>query len=76
MPKFEMRTTTDGRHPYIVTRFWDDKNNNWEYSAYSEVVAKEAVRDIAEYYGVTLPSSNTHNVRTLWNLLWKSKLEP
>lgn len=75
-PKSEIRTVRDKKgHSYIVMRFWDDKNNNWEYSVYSEVVAKEAARDVAKNYGITLPSSKTHNVRSLWNIIWEQKLD-
>ena len=46
-----MRTVTDGTRHYIVMRFWDNKNNNWEYHVYVEAVAKEGVRDIAAHLG-------------------------
>jgi hypothetical protein len=73
-PRSEMRTMTDGSCNYIIIRFWDDKNNNWEYHVYAEVVAKEAARDVAAHYNIQLPSSDTHNVRQLWDLLWKEKI--
>lgn len=73
-PRSEMRTVTDGSSNYIVMRFWDDKNQNWEYHVYAEVVAKEAARDVAKYLGIELPPSDTHNVRQLWDILWKEKL--
>jgi hypothetical protein len=75
-PRSEMRTVRDTKgYSYIVMRFWDDKNENWEYSVYCEVVAKEAARDVAKCYGVVLPSSKTHNVRTLWNTIWEKKFK-
>ena len=70
-----MRTVTDGTRHYIVMRFWDNKNNNWEYHVYVEAVAKEGVRDIAAHLGVTLPASKTNNVRRLWDILWEEKLK-
>lgn len=73
-PRSEMRTISDGSSNYIVIRFWDDKNNNWEYHVYAEVVAKEAARDVAAFHGIQIPSSDTHNVRQLWDILWKEKL--
>lgn len=74
-PRSEMRTVTDGKRNYIVIRFWDDKNTNWEYQVFAEVVAKEAVRDVARHVGVVLPSSDKTNVRKLWNLLWEEKFK-
>lgn len=75
-PRSEMRTVRDrSGHNYIVMRFWDDKNNNWEYSVYGEVVAKQAARDVARNYAIKLPSSDTHNVRTLWDIIWEEKLK-
>ena len=75
-PKSEIRTVRDRKgHSYIVMRFWDDKNENWEYSVYAEVVAKEAARDIAKNYGVILPASENRNVRALWNIIWDEKLK-
>ncbi len=74
-PRSEMRTVRDADgHNYIVLRFWDNKNNNWEYHVYAEVVAKEAARDVAVQLGVTLPSSDTNNVRQLWDIIWDEKL--
>lgn len=70
-PRSEIRTVTDGSSNYIVMRFWDDKNKNWEYHVYAEVVAKEAARDVASHLKIELPSSNTHNVRQLWDILWE-----
>ena len=52
-PRSEMRTVSDGNSNFIVFRFWDDKNANWEYHVYAEVVAKEAARDVAKYLGLT-----------------------
>lgn len=72
-PRSEIKTVSDGSSNYIVMRFWDDKNNNYEYHVYAEVVAKEAARDIAAHYDVQLPSSDTHNVRQLWDKLWDEK---
>lgn len=74
-PRSEMRTVTDGKRNYIVIRFWDDKNKNWEYQVFAEVVAKEAARDVAEHLGVSLPPSDKANVRTLWNILWNEKFK-
>ena len=74
-PRSEMRTVTDGNHNYIVMRFQDDKNKNWEYHVYAEVVAKEAARDIALHLGLELPSSDTHNVRQLWDIIWDKKFK-
>ena len=74
-PRSEMRTVRDGLgHNYIVMRFWDDANNNWEYHVYSEVVAKEAARDVAASFGIELPSSDNHNVRQLWDKIWDDRL--
>lgn len=74
-PRSEIRTVKDGSgHNYIVMRFWDDKNNNWEYHVYAEVIAKEAARDVAEHFEINLPSSETHNVRELWDIIWNAKL--
>jgi hypothetical protein len=74
-PRSEIRTLRDANdHNYMVFRFWDNKNNNWEYHVYAEVVAKEAARDIAAHLNMTLPSSETHNVRQLWDFIWEEKL--
>lgn len=74
-PRSEMRTVSDGNSNYIVMRFWDDKNKNYEYHVYAEVVAKEAARDIAQHLDVQLLSSDTHNVRQLWDTLWNEKFK-
>jgi hypothetical protein len=74
-PRSEMRSLRDQEgHNYIVIRFFDDAHKNWEYHVYAEVVAKEAARDIAQKLIVTLPSSDTHNVRQLWDKIWEEKL--
>ena len=74
-PRSEMRTVRDGNSNYIVMRFWDDKNTNWEYHVYAEVVAKEAARDVASHFNIELPSSDTHNVRQLWDIIWEAKFK-
>lgn len=72
-PRSEIRSTRDAEgHNYIVIRFWDDGNKNWEYHVYSEVVAKEAARDVALQLGVALPPDETRNVRTLWEIVWNA----
>jgi len=74
-PRSEMRSLRDANgHNYIVLRFWDNNNNNWEYHVYAEVVAKEAARDIATHLGINLPSSDDNNVRRLWDIIWSEKL--
>lgn len=55
---------------YLIVRFWDDKNSNWEYHVYAEVIAKEAVRDVGELYGYNFPVQTNPNVRTLWDKIW------
>lgn len=75
-PRSETRTVRDAKgHNYIIIRFWDDRNSSWEYHIYAEVVAKEAARDIAAHFEIELPSSDTHNVRQLLDIIWESKLK-
>jgi len=72
----EMRTVKgESGANYIIYRFWDDKNNNWEYIIYAEVVAKKAVRDVGRYFGYHIPEGQTNpNVRTLWDKIWDEQL--
>ena len=74
-PRSEMRSVRDQiGHNYLIIRFWEDKNNNWEYHVYAEVVAKEAVRDIGKKFGYNFPVQTDPNVRTLWDKIWNEKL--
>lgn len=71
----EIRTVRAGKSNFIVMRFWDDKNNNWEYQVFAEVVAKKIARDVASHFNIELPSSDTHNVRQLWDIIWEEKFK-
>lgn len=31
---------------YLFCRYWDDKNNNWEYQVYELVKSKSAAREL------------------------------
>jgi hypothetical protein len=55
---------------YLVIRFWDDNNQNWEYHVYAEVIAKQAVRDIGKRFGYNFPVRKDPNSRTLWDKVW------
>jgi hypothetical protein len=71
----EMRTVRDKEgHNYLIIRFWDDKNSNWEYHVYAEVIAKEAVRDIGNIFGYRFPIKTNPNVRALWDKIWNENL--
>lgn len=72
----EMRTIK-GRegYNYLVIRFWDDHNNNYEYHVYAEVIAKQAARDVAERLGIVLPPSDENNVRQYWDQIWEEAMQ-
>jgi hypothetical protein len=73
----EIRTVKgQSKANYLVVRFWDDKNSNWEYTVYAEVIAKDAVRDVGKRFGYKIPGKGTTNpnVRTLWDMIWEEKL--
>jgi len=56
---------------YLVIRFWDDNNKNWEYHVYAEVIAKQAVRDIGKNFGYNFPIQRDPNSRKLWDKVWE-----
>jgi hypothetical protein len=46
-PKLQVRQfTSNGGKTFLFYRYWDDKNNNWEYQVYELVQSMQAARDL------------------------------
>lgn len=59
-------------HNYLVMRFRDDKNKNWEYHVYAEVIASE----VADEFGISKRKKSRIsdlNTRERFDILWNKK---
>ena len=59
-------------HNYLVMRFKDDKNKNWEYHVYAEVIAS----DVAQEFSIVKKREGRKselNTRERLDILWNKK---